>query len=43
MKEAGIDSVWSSNAIPHASNHIDLTAVLADAVHDTLGEPHDTQ
>ena len=43
MKDAGIDAVWSSNAIPHSSNHIDLTAILAEAIHETLGELHDTQ
>jgi len=39
MKQAGIDNLWSSNAIPHSSNEIDLTPVLARSVHETLGEP----
>lgn len=32
MRKAGISQVFSSNAIPHDTNHIDLSALLADAV-----------
>jgi ribose-phosphate pyrophosphokinase len=38
MAEAGIQPVWSSNSIPHPSNCIDLTPLLAEAIHEALGE-----
>lgn len=39
MKNAGIRHIWSTTAIPHATSHIDLTPLLAQGIHDILGEP----
>ncbi|MCF6211450.1 MAG: ribose-phosphate pyrophosphokinase-like domain-containing protein [Gammaproteobacteria bacterium] len=32
LKDAGIDKVWSTDSVPHASNCIALSGLLADAV-----------
>lgn len=37
MQQAGIDPIWSSDAIPHPSNAVDLTPVLVDALRDITG------
>ncbi len=34
LHRAGVDAVWSSNAIPHASNRVDLVPSLAQAVRE---------
>ena len=39
MTSAGIDPVWSTDAIPHSSNTIELTQVLIEALHELTGEP----
>lgn len=37
MQDAGIDPIWSSDAIPHPSNAVDLTPALLDALRDITG------
>ena len=39
MRAAGIRHIWSTTAIPHATSCIDLTPLLAQGIHDILGEP----
>jgi ribose-phosphate pyrophosphokinase len=32
LQAAGVDEVWSSDSVPHASNRIPLAPLLADAL-----------
>ena len=39
MRAAGCDPILSTDSIPHATNGIDLTPVLVDALRELIGEP----
>ena len=39
MHHAGIEPIWSTDAIPHSTNAIDLTPILIDALRELTGEP----
>lgn len=40
MRAAGIRHIWSTTAIPHTTGIVDLTPVLVEGLHETLGVPH---
>lgn len=40
MRAAGIDPIWSTDSIPHATNAVDLTPVLVEALHQLTGDSH---
>ncbi len=39
MQSEGISPIWSTDAIPHTSNSIDLTPILVDALRELTGGP----